>query len=93
MKGFKGVPGSEMGFGGEDSKSRTLALGTDLVVSELLNELRPGYHCSDQRYSSPTFNRTAKLKELLFLMSPTQPSLFSKQNTITGRRSRFDKHW
>lgn len=53
-----------MGFGGEDSKSRTLALGMDLVVSELLNELGPGYHCSDRRYSCPTFNRTAKYTEI-----------------------------
>jgi hypothetical protein len=45
-----------MGFGREDSESGTLVLGSDLVVSELLGEFGPGYHFSDRRSSSPTFN-------------------------------------
>ncbi|GLT73302.1 hypothetical protein SLA2020_451710 [Shorea laevis] len=49
-----------MGFGREDSEGGTLVLGPDLVVSELLGEFGTGYHFSDRRSSSPTFNRSTE---------------------------------
>ena len=45
------IPGSDMGFRREDSESRTLVLGSDLVVSELLHEFGPSYHFSWDRRS------------------------------------------
>ena len=38
------VPGSDMGFGREEDKSRILVLRSDLVIPELFNEFRPSYH-------------------------------------------------
>ncbi|KAK4260000.1 hypothetical protein QN277_003176 [Acacia crassicarpa] len=38
-----------MGFGREDCESRVLVLGSDLVISELLDKFRSGYHFQGHR--------------------------------------------
>jgi|UniRef100_A0A2N9IYG7 hypothetical protein len=41
------LPGKDMRFWGEDCKSMTLVLGSDLVISQLLHKFGPGYHFSE----------------------------------------------
>lgn len=39
----------EIGLGREESESRVLVLGSDLVISELLHKFRPSYHLQQSK--------------------------------------------
>jgi len=40
----KGLPSLDMGLGREESKSRVVALVSNMVISELIHEFGVGYH-------------------------------------------------
>lgn len=56
MEEQKSEPGGEVSLRGEDDENTALALGSDLVVSELLDKFRASDHFSDRRSCSPIRN-------------------------------------
>lgn len=50
------VPSIDMGFWREDCESRVLVLGSDLVISELLDKFRAGYHFQGLRSTLPSLS-------------------------------------